>query len=214
MPPYQTRGQARSLTGVCRVGVACKTRRNHDEGDDGNYQEPVMGGEANALGGNIWIVGYTPPTVISGVEFMRVFTAIEQVVRNTMQEMLVPARAAGTKAAIRECLNETKRITNSKPQREGTSIWPEGHFLKKPKSFILSDQISRGGPTCFGCHQPGHRVVDCPLKGWSYHETVLIEEEQSRASLRNDISSRTVGNSGIAGATDGYLYCVGTLPNV
>ena len=59
-----------------------------------------------------------------------------------MQEMLVLARAADTRAAIREGLYETRRITNPKSQREGTSIWLEGHFLKKSKSFMLSDQTS------------------------------------------------------------------------
>ena len=37
-----------------------------------------MGGEVNAPGENIWVVGGAPPTVISGVEFMQgVFTIIE-----------------------------------------------------------------------------------------------------------------------------------------
>ena len=51
-----------------------------------------------------------------------------------MQEMLVPVRVEDIRAAIREALNETRRITNPKSQCEGTSIRPKVHFLKKPKS--------------------------------------------------------------------------------
>ena len=61
------------------------------------------GGEVNASGGNVWVVGGAPPTVINGAEFMRgEFTAIEQVVRNTVQEMLVLAKATDTRATIGE----------------------------------------------------------------------------------------------------------------
>ena len=43
--------------------------------------------------------GGAPPAVFGGTEFMQgVFTAIEQVVRNTVQAMQVPARAADTRA--------------------------------------------------------------------------------------------------------------------
>ena len=69
-----------------------------------------------------------------------VFTAIEQVVRKTVQEILVSARAADTRAAIGEALNKTRRTTNSKSQREGTSIRPEGYFLKKSKSSTSQQQ--------------------------------------------------------------------------
>ncbi|GFS36700.1 hypothetical protein Acr_00g0047500 [Actinidia rufa] len=92
MSPHQARGRARSLTGAHGARGDC------DEGDNDNHHESVMGGGAHAFGGNVWVVGGAPPTVISGTEFMQgVFTAIEQVVRNMVQEMLVPARAADTR---------------------------------------------------------------------------------------------------------------------
>ncbi|GFS33916.1 hypothetical protein Acr_00g0031220 [Actinidia rufa] len=140
MSPHQARGRARSLTGARGARVAHGARGDRDEGDNENHHESVMGGGAHAFGGNVWVVGGAPPTVISGTEFMQgVFTSIEQVVRNTVQEILVPARAADTR--------------------------PEEHFSKKPKSSMFLDQTSRRGPICFGCHQSGHRVAGCPLKG-------------------------------------------------
>ena len=77
MPPRQVRGHARSLT---------RARGDHEEGDDNNHQESVMGEEA-------------PPEVFGGTEFMQeVFTAIEQVVRNTVQIMQVSIRIADYRA--------------------------------------------------------------------------------------------------------------------
>ncbi|GFS43505.1 hypothetical protein Acr_00g0085530 [Actinidia rufa] len=138
------RGHARSLTGARGARVAHGARGDRDEGDNDNHHESVMGGGAHAFGGNVWVIGGAPPTVISGTEFMQgVFTTIEQVVRNTMQEMLVPARVADTRVTIREDLNETRWITHPKSQRED-----------------ISERA-----ICFGCHQSRHRVAGCPLKG-------------------------------------------------
>ena len=53
MPPQQVRGRARSLIEAHGARVAPETHGNHDEGDDDNHQESVMGGRASALGGNI-----------------------------------------------------------------------------------------------------------------------------------------------------------------
>ncbi|GFZ15808.1 hypothetical protein Acr_25g0002170 [Actinidia rufa] len=113
MSPHQARGRARSLTGARGARVAHGARGDRDdEGDNDNHHESVMEGGAHAFGGNVWVVGGAPPRVISGTEFMQgVFTAIEQVVRNTVQEMLVPARVADTRVTIREDLNETRRNT-------------------------------------------------------------------------------------------------------
>ena len=84
-------------------------------------------------------------------------------------------------AAIEEILNKTRKITNSKSQREGTSNQSEGRSYKKSKnstaqqqyptrsspvtSVVSFGQTSREGLICFGCHHSGHRVMDCPLKG-------------------------------------------------
>ncbi|GFS39082.1 hypothetical protein Acr_00g0061070 [Actinidia rufa] len=96
MPPRQARGRARSLTGARRARGARGARGIREEGDGENHQESVMGGGAR---GNVGGTGGAPPAVFSGAEFMQgVFTAIEQVVRNTVQAMQVPARAADTKA--------------------------------------------------------------------------------------------------------------------
>ncbi|GFY95626.1 hypothetical protein Acr_10g0010110 [Actinidia rufa] len=229
MPPCNARGRAKSLTGACGARGARGARRNHDEEDNGNHQESVMGGGASARRNN---VGGAPPTVLGGAEFMQgVFTAIEQVVRNTVQTMQVPGvvcilsitrgclpmvedhggseeekakqfmrglrlsiknKIAGnlikvystmvrSAAAIEETLNETRKIQNPKSQSEGTSNQSEGHSSKKPRnstaqqqyttrslhatSIVSSGQTSRGGSIYFGYHQPGHRVVNCPLKG-------------------------------------------------
>ncbi|GFS35027.1 hypothetical protein Acr_00g0037430 [Actinidia rufa] len=71
--------------------VARGIRGNRDEGNDDNHQESLMGGGASALGGNVGGVGGIPPTIVGGTKFMQgVFTAIEQVVRNTVQTIQVP----------------------------------------------------------------------------------------------------------------------------
>ncbi|GFZ11679.1 hypothetical protein Acr_23g0000640 [Actinidia rufa] len=57
-----------------------------------------MGGGASAPGGNM---GGVPPTVLGGAEFMQgVFTANEQVVKNTLQSMQVPVRMAESRATM------------------------------------------------------------------------------------------------------------------
>ncbi|GFZ05181.1 hypothetical protein Acr_17g0007530 [Actinidia rufa] len=90
MSPHQVRGRERSLTGAHGARAAHGARENR-----------------------------APPIVISGTEFMQgMFTAIKQVVRNTVHEMLVPARAVDTRAVIKEGVNETKRITHPKSQCE------------------------------------------------------------------------------------------------
>ncbi|GFZ03512.1 hypothetical protein Acr_16g0001360 [Actinidia rufa] len=191
MPSHQARGRTRSLTGVHGACAAHGARGNRDQGDNDNHHESAIEGEANAFGGNVWVVRGAPPTVISGMEFMQgVFTAIEQVVRNTVQEMLVPARTVDTRAVIKERVNETRRITHSKSQREGTSEQSEGHFLKKSKNSMLLDQTSRGGSICFGCHQSGHRVAGYPFNPSKGHKRQSRQGGYSRGLAQEQLQVR------------------------
>ena len=92
MPPRNARGCAKSLT------RARGAREVRDEGDGVNHQESVMGG-ASAPGGSAGNVRGVPPAVFGGAKFIQgVFTAIEQVVRNTVQTMQVPVRAVDSRA--------------------------------------------------------------------------------------------------------------------
>ncbi|GFS34441.1 hypothetical protein Acr_00g0034090 [Actinidia rufa] len=97
MPPRNARGRAKSLTGARGACGPRGARRNLDEGDD--HQESMMEGRASAPVENIGNVGGAPPTILGGAEFMQgMFTAIEQVVRNTVQTMQVPVRTAESRA--------------------------------------------------------------------------------------------------------------------
>ncbi|GFY95611.1 hypothetical protein Acr_10g0009960 [Actinidia rufa] len=113
-------------------------------------------------------------------QFMR---GLRPSIRNKIAENLIKVYSTmfSAAAAIEETLNETRKIQNPKSQCEGTSNQSEGRSSKKPRTYIAqqqyptrslpaiyvisSGQTSRGGPICFGCHQPAHRIVDCPLKG-------------------------------------------------
>ena len=66
MPPRNTRGRVKSLTGAHGARVARGAQENCDEDGD-NHQESVMGGGTNALGENVKGV---PPAVLGGMEFM------------------------------------------------------------------------------------------------------------------------------------------------
>ncbi|GFY95687.1 hypothetical protein Acr_10g0010720 [Actinidia rufa] len=95
MSPRQARGRARPLP------RARGARGNRNEGDGENHQESVIGGGANAPRGDVGGVGGALPAVLGGAEFIqRVFTTIEQVVRNTVQAIQVPARADDTRATM------------------------------------------------------------------------------------------------------------------
>ncbi|GFS37772.1 hypothetical protein Acr_00g0053850 [Actinidia rufa] len=113
-------------------------------------------------------------------QFMR---GLRPSIRNKITGNLIKVYSTmvSSAAAIKETLNETRKIQNPKSQRGGTSNQSEGHSFKMPKSstaqhqyptrslsatsVVSSGQTYRGGPIYFGCHQPGHCVMDCPLKG-------------------------------------------------
>ena len=60
----------------------------------------MIGGESNAPERNVRGARGAPPVAFGGAEFMQeVFTTIEQMVRNTVQAMQVPIRAANTRAS-------------------------------------------------------------------------------------------------------------------
>ena len=102
MPPRQARGRARPQLRAHGARGAGRARGEHEEGDGENHQEFVIGERANAPGGNVrgnaGGAGSAPSAAFGGAEFMQgIFTAIEQVVRNTVQAMQVPIRAADTR---------------------------------------------------------------------------------------------------------------------
>ncbi|GFY95320.1 hypothetical protein Acr_10g0007050 [Actinidia rufa] len=125
MPPQQARGHARSLTGVRGARGARGARGIREEGDGKNHQESVMGGRA---GGNVGGRGGAPPTIFGGTEFMQgVFTAIEQVVRTTVQAVQVSARTADTRptTAMKDFLQLRPPIFKGKPDPLMAEDWLE-----------------------------------------------------------------------------------------
>ena len=101
MSSRQARSHARSLPRARRTCGAGRARGEHEESDGENHQECMMGGGANAHGENIKGIGGAPLTVFNGAKFMQgILTTIEQVVRNTVQAMQEPFRAADTRATM------------------------------------------------------------------------------------------------------------------
>ncbi|GFZ15860.1 hypothetical protein Acr_25g0002690 [Actinidia rufa] len=112
MPARNARSRAKSLMGACGAHGARGARMNHDEEDDGNHQESMMGGGENAPRGNM---GGAPPMVLGGAEFMQgVFTAIEQVGDalqwwKTMEEVVVKKWEPFKKAFLDQYFTDTAK---------------------------------------------------------------------------------------------------------
>ncbi|GFS32703.1 hypothetical protein Acr_00g0024140 [Actinidia rufa] len=164
-------------------------------------RSPTFKGEPDPLIAEDWLFAkaFVSTEEEKAKQFMR---GLRPSIRNKIAGNLIKVYSTMVSAAvaIEETLNETRKITNSKSQREGTSNQSEGHSFKKPKSsttqqqypvrpspnmsVVSSDQTSRRGPTCFGCHQYGHRVLDCPLKG-------QLRQSQSRAQSYSQTQDQT-----------------------
>ena len=98
MLPHQARGCVRPLLRARWTHRAGRARGEHEKGDGENHHESVIGGGANASGGNVGgnarSARGAPPVALSGAEFMQgMFTAIEQVVRNIVDWLEQVTRA-------------------------------------------------------------------------------------------------------------------------
>ncbi|GFS32010.1 hypothetical protein Acr_00g0020380 [Actinidia rufa] len=194
-------GHCPRACGTRKVGRACG---EHEDGNGQIHQESVMGGGANALGGNVGGAGF------GGAKFMQgMFTAIEQVafmsteeekekqfmrglrpsVRNKIVRNLIKVYSiiVSSDIAIEETLIETRKILNPKSQHDGTSAQSEGHYSKKPSVSTLQ-QHYRSAPAI-----PQH------------HLDIISKEEQSRSDR---ISPTYAVNLGLEGHSSIYVNVV------
>ena len=103
-----------------------------------------MGGRASALGGNIGDVGIAPPVVFGGVKFMQgVFTAIEQVVRNTVQIMQVHVKAVDSRAttAMKAFLQLRPPTFRGKPNSLVVEAWLEQVTRALDKILVMEEKL-------------------------------------------------------------------------
>ncbi|GFY88920.1 hypothetical protein Acr_06g0008600 [Actinidia rufa] len=182
MPPRNARGRAKSLTGARGARGARGTRRNLDEGDD--HQESVMGGRASAPVENVGNIGGAPPTILVPIRAIenRATTAMKaflQLRPPTFKGELDPLVTEDWLEQVTRALDtilvteEELRVLFAFYQLQGDALqwWKTVEEVQYPTrslpatSIVSSGQTYRGGLPCFGCHQPGHCVMDCPLKG-------------------------------------------------
>ncbi|GFZ16927.1 hypothetical protein Acr_26g0001970 [Actinidia rufa] len=176
----QARGRAKSLTGARGAHGARGARRNNDEEDDGNHQESVMGGGASAPGGN---VGGAPSTTLGGAEFMQgVFTAIEQVVRNTVQTMQVPVRTAESRAttAMKAFLQLRPPMFKGEPDPLVAEDWLE-QVTRALDTILVTEEDLR---VLFASYQ----LQGDALQWWKTMEEVGAK----KPSIRNKIAGNLI----------------------
>ncbi|GFZ10871.1 hypothetical protein Acr_22g0002690 [Actinidia rufa] len=158
-----------------------------------------MGGGASAPGGN---VGGALPTILCGAEFMQgVFTAIKQVVRNTMQTMQVPVRTAESRATT-----AMKAFLQLRPPT----------FMGEPDPLVAKDwleQVTRALDTILVTEEEfrvlfaSYQLQGDALQWWKTVEEVAAkkfakafvstEEEKVKQfmwGLRPSISNKIAGN--------------------
>ncbi|GFS34613.1 hypothetical protein Acr_00g0034850 [Actinidia rufa] len=193
MPPRNSRDRAKSLTGARGARGGRGARRNHDEEDDGNHQESVMGvgqvlleemwetEESRATTAMKAFLQLRPPTFKGEPEPLVAEDWREQVTR-VLDTILVTEEDLRVLFASYQLQGDALQWWKTMEKvREGTSNQSEGRSSKKPRnlaaqqqyparsspatSVVSSGQTSRGGPICFGCHQPGHRIVGLPTEG-------------------------------------------------
>ncbi|GFS43207.1 hypothetical protein Acr_00g0084230 [Actinidia rufa] len=201
MPPRNVRGRAKSLTGARGHTWTTRARRNLDEGDD--HQESVMGGRANAPVENVGNVGGAPPTILGGVEFMQgVFTAIEQVVRNTVQTMQVPIRATENRAttAMKAFLQLRPPMFKGEPDPLVAEDWLE-QVTRALDTILVTEEDLR---VLFASYQLQGDALqwwktmeEVVAKKWFAKAFVSMEEEKAKQFMRGlmpSIRNKIVGN--------------------
>ncbi|GFS38025.1 hypothetical protein Acr_00g0055210 [Actinidia rufa] len=203
------RGRAKSLTGARGARGARGACRNHDEGDDGNHQESVMG-VGQVLLEEMWEVLHLRFWVAPNLckEF---FTAIEQVVKNTIQTMQVPVRTAKSRAttAMKAFLQLRPPTFKGEPDSLVAEDWGMPSNDGRPwRKWVSSSSRSRGTIS-----HPDTRTITSHWatyllsvwSGWSYQSIVHAEGKQSGSygiTTTHSVSSGLEGHSSIYISTD------------
>ncbi|GFS42827.1 hypothetical protein Acr_00g0081910 [Actinidia rufa] len=150
-------------------------------------------------------------------QFMR---GLRPFIRNKIVGNLIKVYSIMVSAvvAIEETLNETRKITNPKSQREGTSNKSEGRSFRKPKSSTTQQYACRRGivgsygiVTTYSVSSgiEGHFSIYLSTDFISVQTTGYNSagSEDVGTCLCYDINSGTIGDNWIAGVAVGYLCC-------
>ncbi|GFS44985.1 hypothetical protein Acr_00g0093390 [Actinidia rufa] len=165
---------------------------------------------------------FVPTEEEKAKQFMR---GLRPSIRNKIARNLIKVYSTmvSSVAANEETLNKTRKIQNPKSQCERTSNQSERRSFKKPKNstaqqqyhtrslpatFVVSSgQTYRGGSICFGCHQLGHRVMDCSLKEGEQSGSYRIATTYSGQRMHGWVYAMTsaAGPSGTVGQQEQQL---------